>query len=126
MQSQRGFNGVMYSLLEDHLMCLANDKKLLSIDKIIGYSVLCGCGVDMIPIPGNMIVEEAASIILDVGAIASKLNKPLGVRMLPIPNKETNEYTEFDMDFLTNTRVMDLKNMSCSHNTFHSTHIKIR
>jgi uncharacterized protein len=121
-----GFNGVMYSLLEDHLMCEANNKKLLSIDRIIGYSTLCGCGLDMVPIPGNLLVEELASIVLDVAATASKLNKPLGVRVLPIPNKESNEFTEFDMDFLTNTRVMDIKNLSCSNEIFQNTSLKIR
>ena len=120
-----GFNGVMYSLLEDHLMCDANDRKLLSLDKIIGYSTLCGCGLDMVPIPGNLLVEELASIVLDVAATASKLDKPLGVRVLPIPNKETNEFTEFDMDFLTNTRVMSVKNMSCSSEVFNNTKLNI-
>jgi hypothetical protein len=120
-----GFNGVMYSLLEDHLMCEANDKKLLSIDRIIGYSTLCGCGLDMVPIPGNLLVEELASIVLDVAATASRLNKPLGVRVLPIPNKEVNEFTEFDMDFLTNTRVMKVKNLSCSPEIFKNTKLYI-
>jgi len=114
-----GFNGVMYSLLEDHLMCESNNKKLLSLDKIISYSALCGCGLDMVPIPGNILVEELASIILDVAVLAIQLKKPLGVRVLPIPNKEANEFTFFDMDFLTNTRVMKLKNVSLSAKTFH-------
>lgn len=113
-----GFNGVMYSLLEDHLMCTANDKKHLTIDKIISYSTLCGCGLDMVPIPGNILIEELASIILDVAAIAIKLQKPLGVRVLPIPNKEENEFTSFDMDFLTNTRILKLKNLSLNSNLF--------
>ena len=113
-----GFNGVMYSLLEDHLMCESNNKKLLSIDKIISYSALCGCGLDMVPIPGNILTEELASIILDVAVLAIQLNKPLGVRVLPIPNKEENEFTTFDMDFLTNTRVMKLKNVSLSAKRF--------
>lgn len=113
-----GFNGVMYSLLEDHLMCSANDKKHLTIDNIISYSTLCGCGLDMVPIPGNILIEELASIILDVAAIAIKLQKPLGVRVLPIPNKEENEFTSFDMDFLTNTRILKLKNLSLNSNLF--------
>ena len=113
-----GFNGVMYSLLEDHLMCKSNNKKLLSLDKIISYSALCGCGLDMVPIPGNILIEELASIVLDVAVLAIQLKKPLGVRVLPIPNKEENEFTTFDMDFLTNTRVMKLKNVSLSARTF--------
>jgi len=121
-----GFNGVMYSLLEDHLMCKSNNKKLLSIDKIIGYSTLCGCGLDMVPVAGNLLVEELASIVLDIASTASKLKKPLGFRVLPIPNKLTNEFTEFDMDFLTNTRVMDLKQLSISNALFDSTNIKLK
>jgi uncharacterized protein (UPF0210 family) len=113
-----GFNGVMYSLLEDHLMCASNDRKNLSIDQIISYSALCGCGLDMVPIPGNILIEELASIILDVAAIAVKLQKPLGVRVLPIPNKEENEFTSFDMDFLTNTRILKLKNVSLNSELF--------
>lgn len=72
----------------------------------------------MVPIPGNILIEELASIILDVAAVAIKLKKPLGVRVLPIPNKEENEFTSFDMDFLTNTRILKLKNLSLNSNHF--------
>jgi uncharacterized protein len=113
-----GFNGVMYSLLEDHLMCKANNRKLFTIDSLIGYSALCGCGLDMVPVPGNILDEELASIVLDVAAIALKLNKPLGVRVLPIPNGDANEFTQFDMDFVTNTRIMNLRNMYINDSIF--------
>ena len=113
-----GFNGVMYSLLEDPKLCDANNKKTLNIDSFILYSSLCGCGLDMVPVPGNILEEELASIILDVSALSIKLNKPLGVRVLPIPNGSVNEYTKFDMDFLTNTRIMDIKNLGCINKVF--------
>ena len=121
-----GFNGVMYSLLEDHLLCNANNRKMLSINQLIGYSTMCGCGLDMVPVPGNILPEELASIILDTAAVAIKLDKPLGVRVLPIPNKEVNEYTEFDMDFLSNTRIIDLKNMHCSSDIFETENIRYK
>ncbi len=113
-----GFNGVMYSLLEDHLLAEANNKKLISIDKIISYSTMCGCGLDMVPVPGSFLTEELASVILDISTISIRLNKPLGVRVLPIQNKFMNEYTDYDMDFLTNTRIMRLKNLSIDSNFF--------
>lgn len=113
-----GFNGVMYSLLEDQQLCEANNKKLLSIDSLILYSSLCGCGLDMVPVPGNILEEELASIILDVASLSIRLDKPLGVRILPIPNGFTNEYTQFDMDFLTNTRILDVKNLGCASRVF--------
>ena len=113
-----GFNGVMYSLLEDKELCAANDKKTISIDSLILYSSLCGCGLDMVPVPGNILDEELASIILDVAALASRLNKPLGIRVLPIPHGFVNEYTQFDMDFLTNTRILQVKNLSVGDSVF--------
>ena len=113
-----GFNGVMFSLLEDHDMCKSNNKKLISIDQILLNSCVCGCGLDMIPIPGDSLEEEVASIILDTATLSIKLNKPLGVRLLPIPNKHENDFTEFDMDFITNTRILPLKNLAIDYEFF--------
>lgn len=113
-----GFNGVMFSLLEDHDMCKSNNKKIISIDQILLNSCVCGCGLDMIPIPGDSLIEEVASIILDTATLSIKLNKPLGVRLLPIPNKHENDFTEFDMDFITNTRILPLKNLAIDYEFF--------
>ena len=66
----------------------------------------------MVPIPGNTLKEEIQSIILDISSISLKLKKQLGVRLLPIPNKVENEFTEFDMDFISNTRILNIKNSS--------------
>ena len=119
-----GFNGIMYSMLEDKKICDANNKKLLSLDSLIMYSSLCGCGVDMVPVPGSILEEEISSIVLDVAALSIKLNKPLGVRLLPIPNSDANEFTEFDMDFLTNTRIMNIKNIGCNNMVFKESNYK--
>ena len=54
----------------------------------MAFSVMCGCGIDMVPVPGDISAEEIASIMLDIAAVAIRLNKPLGVRLLPIPGKE--------------------------------------
>jgi hypothetical protein len=105
-----GFGGVMYSLLEDEYLSKANNQKLLSVDSLISYAALCGCGLDMVPVPGTIFAEEINSIVLDVSAQALRLNKPLGVRILPIPLKQANEFTAFNMDFLYNTRILPVKN----------------
>ncbi|MBT3324106.1 DUF711 family protein [archaeon] len=110
-----GFNGVMFSLLEDEQLGLRNNNKLFSIDSLISYSAVCGCGLDMIPLPGDIFEEELNSIILDVAALSTTLDKPLGVRVLPIPTKQENEFTTFNMDFLFNTRVKKPKNLSLSN-----------
>jgi uncharacterized protein (UPF0210 family) len=113
-----GFNGVMYSLLEDKLMCKANDKKDFSIDSVILYSTVCGCGLDMLPLPYNTSKLEIASMILDVATTAIKLNKPLGVRVLPIPSKITGDYTDLKLDFLTNTKIPEVKYINIDENLF--------
>lgn len=106
-----GFNGVMYPLMEDTNLCKCNNQNILSIDSLISYASVCGCGLDMVPIPGNTFDEEIASIILDVAGLSIILSKPLGVRLLPIPEKNDGEMTEFNMDFLCNTRVKKVKNI---------------
>lgn len=107
-----GFNGVMYSLLEDKRLCASNDNDRFDINSLMLYSTVCGCGLDMIPIPGEFIVEEVASLILDVSSLAVKHDKPLGIRLLPIPFKWYGDRTEFNMDFLADTKLMSLNNTS--------------
>jgi uncharacterized protein len=113
-----GFNGVMYSMLEDKLMCKAHNNKNFTIDSIILYSTVCGCGLDMLPLPGDVLEEEIASMVLDVATTSIKLNKPLGVRVLPIPNKKEGEYTSLKLDFLTNTKISEIKNTHINENLF--------
>jgi uncharacterized protein len=101
-----GFNGVMYAPLEDRALAASNDRRHLSASKLLLFSSVCGCGVDMVPLPGDVFPEEIASLALDVATLSTVLRKPLGVRVLPIPLKAVNEMTDFNHDFLVNTRVM--------------------
>jgi len=48
----------------------------------------------------DILEEEIAAMIMDVSSLAITLNKPLGVRILPIPGKKGNELTGFNYDFL--------------------------
>lgn len=118
-----GFNGVMFSLLEDKQLAKANNDRHLSMEKLMLYSAVCGCGIDMVPVPGDIFEEELSSLVLDVAALSTVLNKPLGIRALPIPLKAANELTNFNHDFLTNTRILrvDGQRLSTSlspHSTF--------
>lgn len=110
-----GFNGVMYSLLEDrHLSTQASESEAPLIDTLLACSTMCGCGLDMLPLPGDISVKEISAIMLDVAAIAICLDKPLGVRLLPVPGKCAGDFTEFDHDFIHNTRIQEAKYKSCS------------
>lgn len=102
-----GFNGVMYSVLEDDGLTDANNLRALSLEKLALLSTVCGCGIDMAPVPGTMFAEDLSALVLDIAALATRLRKPLGVRVLPIPNRAVNEYTQLNLDFLCDSRVMD-------------------
>ena len=77
---------------------------------MISLSTMCGCGLDMVPLYGEIKDEELMSIYMEISAISCRLKKPLGVRVLPIRNcKRGNTlYTAFhdDPDFISNTKVV--------------------
>jgi hypothetical protein len=117
-----GFNGVMFSILEDpRLGERSAEPGNISIDSLMAWATMCGCGIDMVPIPGDVTAAELASIMLDMAAISIKLGKPLGIRLLPIPGKAAGDITNFDHDFLHNTKVQALKSFACSSHLFKRT-----
>jgi uncharacterized protein len=105
-----GFHGVMDSLLEDPGIAERSSRGTLGLDGLLSFAAVCGCGLDMVPIPGDTYVEEIASLILDVAAMSCALGKPLGARILPIPGKQANEFTDFGHDFFFNCRILAVRN----------------
>lgn len=107
-----GFSGVMYSLLEDLELCKINNKRGISIEQLTMVSTMCGCGLDMVPVYGEISDTEVAALCYEIAAISCKLNKPLGVRLLPIQHckRGTQGYTAMknDADFVANTKVVHL------------------
>ena len=103
-----GFNGVMYSVLEDEVLASSMSRRHASLDGLIAMATVCACGVDMLPVPGDSFTEELASVIMDVAALSLALKKPLGARMLPIPGRSANEFTRFNLDFLCDSRISPL------------------
>jgi uncharacterized protein (UPF0210 family) len=103
-----GFNGVMYSILEDPALAASNNKRRINIDALLSLSTVCACGLDMVPIPGLSFPEEISAVMLDVAGLSCALDKPLGARLLPIPNSQVNELTKLNLDFLCDSRVLGL------------------
>jgi uncharacterized protein (UPF0210 family) len=103
-----GFNGVMYSLLEDAVLARANNTRRIDLDALLAMSTVCACGIDMVPVPGVAFPEEIGALMLDVAALSSALDKPLGVRLLPIPNAAVSDLTKLNQDFLCDSRVLGL------------------
>lgn len=103
-----GFSGVMYSLLEDEEYARINNEEGMSIDKMIAMSTMCGCGVDMVPVDKDTAYDTLRTILLETACVSSRLNKPLGVRILPVrPNAEGMTEIGSDDDFIVNTRIVN-------------------
>lgn len=107
-----GFSGVMYSLLEDLELCKINNQRGISIEQLTMVSTMCGCGLDMVPVCGDVSLNEVITLCYEIAAISCKLNKPLGIRLLPIQHckRGVRGFTAIksDADFIANTRVVQL------------------
>ncbi len=102
-----GFNGLMLPVLEDYTLAQRAANGVLTIKDLLLYSAVCGTGLDTIPLAGDTSSEALSAILLDLGALAVRLNKPLTARLMPIPGKQVGDRTEFEFEFFANSRVMD-------------------
>jgi len=103
-----GFSGLLLPVLEDSTLAKRAAEDTLSINDLLLYSAVCGTGLDTIPLPGNTTVEEISALLLDLAALALRLDKPLTARLLPIPGKQAGDETNFDFGYFANSRVMAL------------------
>jgi len=103
-----GFNGMMMPVLEDSILATRTEDAAFGIKDLLLYSTMCGTGLDTVPLPGDATPEQLSAVLLDVAAIALRLNKPLTARLMPIPGKKAGDMTGFDFEFFANGRVMNL------------------
>ena len=85
---------------------------LLTVKDLLMYSAVCGTGLDTIPLPGDTTPEALAPLLLDLAALALRLDKPLTARLMPVPGKQAGEPTSFDFPFFANSRVMPLSSQA--------------
>lgn len=104
-----GFNGFMQPILEDSILAKRAADGTLTIKDALLYSAVCGTGLDTVPLPGDSTADEIAPLLLDLCALALRLNKPLTARLMPIPNKSVGDETNFDFAFFANSKVMKLE-----------------
>ncbi len=103
-----GFNGLMLPLLEDSTLAQRGAEGVLTITDLLLYSAVCGTGLDTLPLPGETSIEQLQAILLDLAALALRLNKPLTARLMPIPGKKAGDPTGFDFEYFANSKVLDV------------------
>lgn len=103
-----GFSGLMLAVLEDKGLAQATKKNQFDIRSLLTYSSVCGIGLDTIPIEGDTPIQKIADICRDTGVMAFRLNKPLTVRLFPIPSLKAGDITRFESDDLCNSAVLSI------------------
>lgn len=104
-----GFNGFMQPILEDSVLAKRAAEGVLTVKDALLYSAVCGTGLDTVPLAGDVTADELTPLLLDICALALRLNKPLTARLMPIPGKRAGDETTFEFAFFANGRVMALE-----------------
>jgi uncharacterized protein (UPF0210 family) len=104
-----GYSGLMFPVLEDSVLATRADERMYTVDSLLLYSTVCGAGLDTVPLPGDVSVDELAGMLLDVATLAVVLNKPLSARLMPVPGLTADQRTAFDFAYFENARVLPIK-----------------
>ena len=101
-----GYSGLMLPVCEDVGLATRANEQTYDLTHLLLYSAVCGCGLDTVPIPGDITVDKIAAILIDLSTLAIKLNKPLSARLFPIPNKKAGEMTSFNSPYLVDCQIL--------------------
>jgi uncharacterized protein (UPF0210 family) len=102
-EKQVGYSGLMVPVLEDKVLAQRWAESTYNVDSMLAYSAVCGTGLDTIPLPGDISVEQMERIFGDVASLAVKWNKPLSARLQPVHGKKPGDRTDFQNSALFNT-----------------------
>ena len=111
-QERFGFSGLMLPVLEDSVLAQRAAEGTFGVDSLLLYSAVCGLGLDTVPLPGDTSPGELAAIILDMAALAVKLDKPLTARLFPVPGKRAGDEVSWDFAFFSPSRVLPVRGLA--------------
>ncbi len=104
-----GFSGLMLPVLEDAVLARRAAEGTLTVKDLLLYSAVCGTGLDTVPLPGDTTADQITAVLLDLSALALRLDKPLTARLMPIPGKKVGDPTNFNFEYFANSRIMGLE-----------------
>ncbi|MFW9989606.1 MAG: DUF711 family protein [Candidatus Odinarchaeota archaeon] len=104
-----GFSGFMQPVLEDYILSKRLSENKFNLDSLLLYSTMCGTGLDVVPLPGDISQKELFYILLDLCTLSVRLNKPLTCRLMPIPGKNSGDDVEFDFEYFSSSKIIDFR-----------------
>lgn len=103
-----GFCGLFLPVLEDLILAQDAGAGDLQIKDLLLAATVCGTGLDTVPLPGDISTQAISALLLDLGVLALRHDKPLTARLMPIPEKNAGDEIHFDFPYFADTRVMNL------------------
>ncbi len=103
-----GFSGLMLPVLEDSVLARRAAEGVLTIQDLLSYSAVCGVGLDTIPLAGDVSTEQLTAVLADITMLATRLNKPLTARLMPIPGLHVGDPTNYNFPYFANSHVMPI------------------
>ncbi len=104
-----GFCGLFLTVLEDERLAARAAAGQLAVNDLLLLSTVCGAGLDAVPLPGDASVDGLTGLLLDLGALALRLQKPLTARLMPIPGKSAGDEVHFDFPYFADSKVMAMR-----------------
>ncbi|RPJ77738.1 MAG: DUF711 family protein, partial [Acidobacteria bacterium] len=101
-----GYSGIFLPVFEDAVLAARAAEGRVGLKDLLLYSSVCGTGLDTVPLPGDIDTKALSAILLDVAALALRLDKPLSARLMPIPGKRAGDAVRFDFPYFAPTRVI--------------------
>lgn len=101
-----GFCGLFLPVFEDSVLAARAAEGVLTTADLLLYSAVCGTGLDTVPLPGDIAADEIVPILMDIAALALRLNKPLTARLMPIPGRRAGDEVAFDFPYFAPSRVV--------------------
>jgi uncharacterized protein (UPF0210 family) len=120
-----GFCGLFFPVLEDSVLARRAAEGVLTLEDLLLYATICGTGLDTIPLPGDTSPDALYALLLDLGALALRHDKPLTARLMPIPGKHAGDDVHFDFPYLADSKVMSLNSETLKGALFASDSIDI-
>ncbi len=105
---QVGYRGVMFAVMEDPGLVEAVRQSELCVSDLLEYASHCGTGLDTVPLPGDVAVEQLATLLDCVATVADTHAKPLSARLFPTPGVKAGETVATGSPYLFDCPAMEM------------------
>jgi len=103
-----GYSGLMLPILEDPVLAARADEGRITVNELLLYSSVCGTGLDVVPLAGDVSLDAVRGVLGDVATMALRLRKPLAARLFPMPGKSAGDRVSYSDPLLFPSKVLPL------------------